>query len=125
MTNLILWALAAIGMTDIAVSSSVAKPMREFLKKQSPVFGEMLTCHQCTGFWCGIIAGLLLGFTYVPGIGLLAYLVLFGFASSFLAPLGKSILEALFGTLTLPDDFGPITQERIQELNEATGSHLI
>lgn len=71
-------------------------------------FHGMITCVQCTGFWCGIFCGLFLvtsdtfwsGFAFFLGprylLNRLMMLFCCGLASSFLAPLGNHWLDGLF-----------------------------
>lgn len=76
---MILFILAAIGLTIIMVESRIMLPVRGWFEKPSwqPVIwfweliknplsipgkviceiSHMLTCHQCTGFWAGLVTG--------------------------------------------------------------------
>jgi hypothetical protein len=61
MTSLLLFVLAVIGMTNILVDSRLFEPVRCWLQKVLPTkVYEVLECHQCTGFWTGMICGLIL-----------------------------------------------------------------
>lgn len=59
--NLILFALSVIGMTNIIVDSTIFAPIRNLAKIKYPKIGELMTCHQCSGFWCGLVCGSILG----------------------------------------------------------------
>jgi len=56
MTEIVFFALSVIGMTNIIVDSSLFAPVREMLRSYEKIH-EMITCHQCAGFWCGLICG--------------------------------------------------------------------
>lgn len=66
--NLVFWAIASVGMTMIVVDGSIFRKVRELADKYlwSGV-AEILHCHQCAGFWCGIIMSILL-VSYQPHI---------------------------------------------------------
>lgn len=103
LTLLILFMCASVGLTCIVVDSVIADPFRRFVnwgcisllrklncQPSSPWYTqtarwflekppEALDCHQCSGFWCGLICGYIL---ISPN-----FLVVFmcGFASSALS----------------------------------------
>ena len=58
--NLILFVFSVIGMTNIVVDSTIFAPVRNWTKIKYPKIGELMTCHQCSGFWCGLICGWIL-----------------------------------------------------------------
>ena len=84
MLTIIWFLLAAVGMTHVVVDGNVADPFRRFMKWISKklinyinpqpedtwylktmkwfaeIPGEVVDCHQCSGFWCGIICGYIL-----------------------------------------------------------------
>lgn len=48
-------------MTMIIVDSSILAPFRELLRKTLPEkLYKLVECYQCTGFWSGIVCGLIL-----------------------------------------------------------------
>lgn len=126
MMDFLLFCLASIGMTLILVRGSIFRSYREFLANETnrirrrrekkgqfsgftliEFFHGMITCVQCTGFWCGIFCGLFLIssdgiWVSLGSIGLRhlvnRVLMLFccGAVSSFLSPLGDMLLEWLF-----------------------------
>jgi len=55
--NLLLFIGSVIGMTNIVVDSTIIAPIRNWTKTKCPKLGELMTCHQCSGFWCGLICG--------------------------------------------------------------------
>jgi hypothetical protein len=80
-------------MTQIMVESEIMEPIDAWAKTHLPtkVHHGLFECHQCCGFWCGIILGPVLissnPFTVVAC----------GCAGSFLADLGALILDWLEG----------------------------
>jgi formate/nitrite transporter FocA (FNT family) len=88
---MMLFIFAVIGLTHILVDSEIMEPVEKWSKAWLPprVHHGIFECHQCSGFWCGIVLGLLIVSYSVP--------VLFacGCAGSFLAQLGYWALSAL------------------------------
>ena len=84
----LLFALASIGFTNIMVDSRIMQPLRTWLQgKLQPGVYELFECHQCMGFW----AGLLCSFGFITWNPLVA--VLYGCAGSFLATVAHLLLE--------------------------------
>ncbi len=55
--------LAAIGLTNIVVDSSLVEKLKVWLKVERwPLLAEMLACKMCSGFWCGLLLGLCWGY---------------------------------------------------------------
>jgi hypothetical protein len=56
--------LAGVGFSHILVDGSILAKWRgslvEKYKDKKPWVLELITCYQCTGFWCGAVTGLLL-----------------------------------------------------------------
>jgi len=74
---LFLFILATIGLTHIIVDSSILEGFRTFYKRIMPEkLGKLVDCHQCSGFWAGIICALII-FGWNPLI-----IVACGFAGS-------------------------------------------
>jgi len=86
--NLTLFLLGVIGSTHIIVDAEISEPVYKWIKPRCPIVANVMDCHQCTGFWCGLALGPLLSFN--PLIWIVA-----GFAGSFLAQLGYWMLEVL------------------------------
>jgi hypothetical protein len=61
MDILILWILTAYGMTSILVWGSIFDSTREFIKKHSKFFGDLISCTLCTSTWVGFFMSLVLG----------------------------------------------------------------
>jgi hypothetical protein len=121
---MLLWfVLAAIGLTNIFVVSTIMDPVRESIRKRLPDrLKDGVDCHQCMGFWCGVACGglllfgnatesLLASWVYANVLDFLAAaavwlmcwiskLLLFGFASSFVA----SFVSTLFDIVILHKD---------------------
>lgn len=61
--NFLLFSLATIGLTNIIVHGKILDNigLRPFLKKNlyAGVF-ELFECYECTGFWSGMIMGVVL-----------------------------------------------------------------
>lgn len=71
MVNLILFLISAMGLTHIIVDSAIAEKPVNWLKERLPEkilwFNpkEALDCHQCMGFWVGILCALAWGIPWV------------------------------------------------------------
>jgi hypothetical protein len=61
MDILFLWIMTAYGMTSILVWGSIFESTREFIKKHSKFFGDLITCTLCTSTWVGFFMSLVLG----------------------------------------------------------------
>jgi hypothetical protein len=62
--ELILFAIATIGLTNILVSGKIFDDehlgTRKWAKRQLGSYSDLLDCHECTGFWSGLLMGFLL-----------------------------------------------------------------
>jgi hypothetical protein len=61
MELIIFWILAGYGMTSILVWGSIFEKARNFIKKHSKFFGDLISCTLCTGTWVGFFMSLILG----------------------------------------------------------------
>lgn len=61
-SNLILFAMATVGLTNIIVDpATIAKPFRDFVDTRChPWIAKLFSCYQCTGTWAGFLCGYLL-----------------------------------------------------------------
>lgn len=71
---LVLFLIATIGLTNTVVHGKIFDDdhlgFRSWLRRQLERFfhsGDVLDCYECTGFWCGMITGLML-LSYNPVI---------------------------------------------------------
>jgi hypothetical protein len=87
--SLILFILGVVGMDHIIVDGEISAPVYQWIKPRVPIIGRIMDCHQCAGFWCGIVLGLAL-LSHQPCIIFAA-----GCAGSFLAQLGWLVLDSL------------------------------
>jgi hypothetical protein len=51
----IFYILCVWGLTHILVASKILEGFRNWLLINSPFFGDMLNCYQCTSFWVSMI----------------------------------------------------------------------
>lgn len=51
----IFYILSIWGLTHILVASKILEGFRNWLLINSPFFGDMLNCYQCTSFWTSMI----------------------------------------------------------------------
>jgi hypothetical protein len=58
----IFYILSIWGLTHILVASKILEGFRNWLLINSPFFGDMLNCYQCTSFW----ASMILYFLFAP-----------------------------------------------------------
>jgi hypothetical protein len=61
MTLLVLWVFIAYGFTSILVWGSIFDGTREFIKKHSKFFGDLISCTLCTSTWIGFFMSLCFG----------------------------------------------------------------
>lgn len=86
--NFILYCMATIGLTNILLDSNLFAPVRDFLQKHLPTkVYEVFECHQCMGFWSGLLTGFIL-ITSNP-----FQVFLCGCAGSFLSTIGYLLIE--------------------------------
>ena len=102
---LFLFCIAVIGLTHIIVDSHIAELVKKKVfekadgtpKELTPVWAEikyMSNCYQCSGFWVGLLLGILIN----PLGGeafILFLLLLYAFAGSYLGVLGAALLNYL------------------------------
>lgn len=58
---LVLWSFVAYGMTTILVYGAILEKPRNWIKKKSNFFGELLGCMMCTSTWVGFFMSPTLG----------------------------------------------------------------
>jgi len=56
--ELIIWILAAYGMTQILVYGSIFDTLRDWIKTNSTFFGDLISCVMCTSTWVGFFFSL-------------------------------------------------------------------
>lgn len=61
MTVIILWVFMAYGMTSIIVWGSIFEGLRNWIKKHSKFFGDLISCTLCTSTWVGFFMSIFLG----------------------------------------------------------------
>jgi len=53
MDKLLIWLLAAYGMTQILVYGTIFDKPRNWIKNNSKFFGSLISCMMCTSTWVG------------------------------------------------------------------------
>jgi hypothetical protein len=61
MALLIFWALMGYGMTSILVWGSIFEKQRDWIRRHSKFFGDLISCVLCTGTWVGFFLSITLG----------------------------------------------------------------
>ena len=56
--ELIIWILAAYGMSQILVFGSIFEKPRTWITRNSKFFGDLLECMMCTSTWVGFLFSL-------------------------------------------------------------------
>ena len=115
MVAFLLFALATIGLTFIIVDGSIFEPVRRILEKRLPekVY-DVFECYQCMGTWCGFICGAMV-FGLNP-----TFIVLSGFAGSFLAMFAGAVLDRLDAP---PDSQNCVLEELEAQLEVIKSEH--
>jgi len=90
---ILLFLVAVIGMTHIVVDSEIMEPVDEWAKSWMPakLHHGLFECYQCSGFWCGVVLGLMVVSVH-PCIVFAC-----GCAGSFLADVSESAFKYLEG----------------------------
>jgi hypothetical protein len=57
--DFLIYILIGWGITDILVNGSILDGIRNFCLVKLPFLGKLFTCIQCSGFWIGILLGIL------------------------------------------------------------------
>lgn len=57
--NFLIYILIGWGITDILVNGSIFNGIRNYFLVKSPSIGKLFSCIQCSGFWVGILMGIL------------------------------------------------------------------
>lgn len=70
------------------MDSTLFQPVRTWLQSKSDFVGNLITCHQCTGFWCGLVCGKIILASWNPFIILAC-----GFAGSGLGLWSDTLLK--------------------------------
>jgi len=58
---LLFWTIAAYGMTSILVWGSIFESARNWIKRKSKFFGDLISCTLCTSTWVGFLMSLVFG----------------------------------------------------------------
>lgn len=58
---IVLWAFMGYGLTTILVYGSIFEVPREWIKKNSKFFGDLIKCVMCTSTWVGFFMSITLG----------------------------------------------------------------
>lgn len=59
--ELLFYMITAYGMTSILVWGSIFESTREWIKRKSKFFGDLISCTLCTSTWVGFFMSLFLG----------------------------------------------------------------
>jgi hypothetical protein len=85
MAELVLVMLASVGFAHILVDGKIAAPIRDWFRDKSNFITDVLSCHQCSAFYTGLLCG---SIVYYPNW---KYMLLSGPAGSLLS-MGVAIL---------------------------------
>jgi hypothetical protein len=59
----LIYILIGWGITDILVNGSILDRVRVYFLVKFPLLSKLLTCIRCSGFWVGILMGVVLSLT--------------------------------------------------------------
>lgn len=108
--ELVFFAFASIGLTHIIVDSKIAMPVRNFFDKRLPSYiSSAIHCYQCSGFWCGLVSGMICFWPVVYSLHwfhVIFYFIAAGWAGSFLGNFSAIYFNYLDAQslINLPDD---------------------
>jgi len=91
----ILFLIFCYGMSAILAISSIAEPIRKYLKENSHWAYKFVTCPMCMSFWIALIGGFILPAALVPTI--------YPLFNAFLASGSSLIIHAIVWRLALRD----------------------
>jgi hypothetical protein len=95
----LLMLLGAVGMTVIIVEGAIFVPVKTFLKRFIPeAIMKVLDCHQCCGFWSGLIMSL---FFLQPLDGIDFTVTLYNLGKNFAVGCATSLLAVFWATFML------------------------
>lgn len=100
--NFLVYILVGWGLTDILVNGSILNSIRNYFIVKSPVISKLLTCIQCSGFWVGILLGILSQLSLIPSQFGNCYWIFGIFASGFLVSGSSVIINSLVFNLLSP-----------------------
>jgi hypothetical protein len=130
--------IGLVGLTFIVVEGKIASGCRKWWKDNVHfnLFGhdmnEMVDCHQCAGFWIGLIGfPVLLAWMPTPSKYMLwnflmlpMMFLISGFATSFLSMSAKAVLDWLSMTIDIPlGELELNDQKTIESLGDQTSDH--
>jgi hypothetical protein len=91
MVELLIFIIATAGLTHILVDSEIMEPVRARLEKvlTNKIY-RVLECHQCAGFWVGVVVGIMSFWTLGP-----VRLLLCGFMGSWIGMFSNAVIVRL------------------------------
>jgi hypothetical protein len=109
------FAIGLVGLTHIIVDSKIMSGWRERVRENDvPFLGyklyDMMTCHQCTGFWVGLfgwpwaIPFLSIEWSFSKVFALPVVAILSGSAISLLAMMTRSCIDWLTLNIQIPEE---------------------
>lgn len=112
-SDLLFFAFATMGLSNVIVESDIAEPIRSWWEENTTdFFKEAIRCHQCVGWWSGLLCSFLLfklSFWFIPiALGC-------AFAGSFLSTFEKVIRNYIITRTTYIDSMEAFS---LQEENE-------
>lgn len=97
MVNFLIFVFAVIGMTSIIIEGSIFSSIRDILREHlPPKVYEIFECHQCLGFYCGLLCG------WIMLTNNILVIFLLGCAGSYFANLSSWIMLAIESYTVLP-----------------------
>lgn len=57
--ELIIYILIGWGTTDFLVNGSILDEIRVYFLVKNPIIAKLLSCVRCSGFWVGVLMGLI------------------------------------------------------------------
>lgn len=77
MVQIFLWIIMAYGMTSILVWGSIFEKIREWIKRNSNFFGDLISCVLCTSTWVGFFFSICFGGLAASVFGINKYFSIF------------------------------------------------
>jgi hypothetical protein len=125
-TVLLFFCIGLVGLTHIIVDSKIMSKWREYVEENDiPFLGyklhDLLTCHQCCGFWVGLLGGpwaipfLSIKWTMPKLVAMPVVFLLCGCAISLLTMVSRAFIDWLTLNVQIPEELWNESEEKTEQ----------